>query len=94
MRLADQGNIKADITCIAGGKTGRLAHSLKYEKGLLNEYDNFVIAGGTNDLRGLETDQEFKKDTQRKLIRCGETTYDVLKKYPEKKIDLCGATDL
>ena len=59
--------------------------SLKYEKGLLNEYDNFVIVGGTNDLReDYETDQEFKKETQRGLIKCGETTYDLLKKYPQK----------
>ena len=57
------------------------------EKGLLNEYDSFVIVGGTNALReDYETDQEFKKETQRGLIKCGETTYDLLKKYPEKKL--------
>ena len=83
MRLANQSNIKADITCIPGGKIGHLANSLKYEKGLLNEYDNFVIVGGTNDLReDYETDQEFKRETQRGLIKCAETTYDLLKKYP------------
>ena len=60
---------------------------LKYEKGLLNEYDNFVIVGGMNDLREhYETDQEFKKETQRGLVKCGETTYDLLKKYPEKNL--------
>ena len=47
-----------------------------------------MIVGGTNDLReDYETDQEFKKDLgQRGLIKCGETTYDLLKKYPEKKL--------
>ena len=86
MKLADQSNIKADITCIPGGKIGHLANSLKYEERLLNEYDNFVI-GGTNDLReDYETDQEFKKEAQRGLIKCGETTYDLLKKYPEKSL--------
>ena len=85
MRLADQSNIKADITCIPGGKIGHLANSLKYEKGLLNEYDNFMIVGGTKDLReDYEADQEFKKETQRGLMKHGETTCDLLKKYPEK----------
>ena len=46
-----------------------------------------MIVGGTNDLReGYETDQEFKKETQRGLIKCGETTYDLLKKYPVKML--------
>ena len=85
MRLADQSNIKADITCIPGEKIGHLVNSLKYEKGLLNKYNNFVIVGGTNDLReDYETNQEFKKETQRGLIKCGERTYDLLKKYQEK----------
>ena len=44
-----------------------------------------MIVGGTNDLReDYDTDQEFKRETQRGLIKCGETTYDLLKKYPEK----------
>ena len=69
------------------GKIGHLANSLKHEKGLLNEYDNFVIVIGTNDLReDYETDHEFKKETQRGLIKCGETAYDLLKKYPEKNL--------
>ena len=87
MRIADQSNIKDDITCIPGGEIRHLADSPEYEKGLLNEYDTFVIVGGTNDLReDHETDQEFKKETQRGLIKCGETTYDLLKKYPEKNL--------
>ena len=54
-----------------------------------------MIVGGTNDLReGYETDQEFKKETQRGLIKCGETTYDLLKKYPIRNVDLCTSTDL
>ena len=46
-----------------------------------------MIVGGTNDLRDdYETDQEFKKETQRGLIKFGETTYDVFKKYPENNL--------
>ena len=39
-----------------------------------------MMIGGMNGLTGdYETDQEFKKETQRGMIKCGETSYDLLK---------------